>query len=77
MEWISVKDRLPEPEFPVIVAYLGFYDGAPRVDGLAIIDSVCGDWFWYVDEGSDDNEKVRVTITHWMPLPEPPKEEQP
>lgn len=72
MKWISVKDRLPEPEIPVLVTYIGFVDGVAESDGIATINY--GEWCWYEDKNSDNDEAVKVTITHWMPLPEPPKE---
>ena len=59
MEWISVKDRLPERMQLVIVCR----KGGKVEQGYRDV----GDWW-----------KVYGTrtkyITHWMPLPEPPKE---
>ena len=59
-EWISVKDRLPEED--------GYY--------LCYVESFVfqGSHFitllnFYVGEGFGD------VVTHWMPLPEPPKGE--
>lgn len=62
-EWISVKDRLPECFEPVLVCREK--NGAPHVEqGFKDV----GDWW-----------KVYGTrtkyVTHWMPLPEPPKED--
>lgn len=59
-EWISVKDRLPE-EGEVVVIYI-----KPEVGvGYAETDIyLMGDF----DEYSE-------AVTHWMPLPEPPKGE--
>jgi hypothetical protein len=68
-EWVSVEDGLPEIDKTVI----GF-DGSH----LGIYQRVYIDhegWFWgicyniYDDAEVDDDYKV----THWMPLPEPPK----
>ena len=65
-EWISVKDRLPERTVP------------PH-DVLVYHDLNCGmfvDRAWY----SYDMGKwcsvlgMKLKVTHWMPLPEPPKE---
>ena len=65
-EWISVKDRLPERTLP------------PH-DVLVYHDLNCGmfvDRAWY----SYDMGKwcsvlgMKLKVTHWMPLPEPPKE---
>lgn len=60
--WISVKERLPEPYSWV----LGFGFGETEMpievfyDGSEWKDSVLGGWY----------------ITHWMPLPAPPKEDE-
>lgn len=73
MDWISVKDRLP-PENQDIV---GKIKGAPcselcivavedqfRGSFVATDITICGKWYNY-----------REAVTHWMPLPKPPKEE--
>lgn len=62
--WISVEEALPEPETCVLV-FSGF-DGA-RYQCTGFLS----DGKWLYDH--DDTEIPRVT--HWMPLPEPPKEE--
>lgn len=67
-EWISVKERLPERTLP------------PE-DVLVYHDLGCGmfiDRAWY----SYDKKRwcsvlgMKLKVTHWMPLPEPPKEVQ-
>ena len=60
-EWISVKDRLPEPGERVIVAR-----GEKVEQGVYL--AVNGWWKVY-----GTNTK---SVTHWMPLPEPPKEDK-
>jgi hypothetical protein len=63
--WISVEDRLPDNEVAVI-AYCKEDDHS-----------------WYAFRGSGlwwrPGERLSIkifgTVTHWMPLPEPPKEE--
>jgi hypothetical protein len=61
--WISVKDRLPEKFKPVIVCREDG-KGQPIVEqGYKDI----GDW-WKV-YGTRTKH-----VTHWMPMPEPPKE---
>lgn len=72
-EWISVKDSLPVAGVPVLVTYLGCYDSQPYCDAIANIKY--GDWCWWESYDSDNNEKIKVVITHWMPLPTPPEEE--
>jgi len=74
VEWIPVKERLPQICTNVLVAgmmkyrwehkYLQFVDKAFFNEGEFFETS--NDWY----EGQDEFE-----ITHWMPLPEPPKEE--
>ena len=56
-EWVSVKDRLPEENTTVIVAT----DNGIVFQCLYAYDG----WdLW------DDND---VNITHWQPMPQPPK----
>ena len=67
-EWIRVKDKLPEPETEVLV-YRGNHFG-----DIMNVYTYLGNGEWEDDYGywartEDDG------ITHWMPLPEPPKEE--
>ena len=66
MKWISVKDRLPDME----VLAANFSPGTYGFKEMKI---------GYVGEGEsgnivceDDNE-ILFPITHWMPLPKPPK----
>ena len=61
MEWISVKDRFPKPFYAVLVAR---FDGEFYTIGKDAYQF--GNKFAY-----DGDEKGKVT--HWMPLPEPPK----
>ena len=62
-EWISVEDRLPDDEnHRVLAACVGDYPiGYPRIDTDRYTR---GHWVRY---GND--------VTHWMPLPQPPKGE--
>ena len=58
--WISVKDRLPEEGVDVLVW---------ETQGFAYCDMLkSGVWNIGADEGA--------IISHWMPLPEPPKGEK-
>ena len=63
-EWISVEERLPPASHDEIVVWNGKWS---RV-GKYLAASMCGDCFFYTHY--DD---VLHGITHWMPLPEPPK----
>ena len=64
-EWISVKDRLPEEKVNCIVHYKHAYCD--------------NDDYWAIGLCFYDGEKFRIDlsykVTHWMPLPQPPKGE--
>lgn len=65
--WISVKDRLPEINEPVL--FTGKNDIGNRYPAQKGYYS--GDE-WYTFGGLWDKPLDRVT--HWMPLPEPPED---
>jgi hypothetical protein len=77
--WISVKDRLPELRQEVLVIRDGWYALAcrrkverkplppPQFNNIEI-------WEW--DYGVEETFVPDGSVTHWMPLPEPPKEEK-
>lgn len=67
-QWVSVKERLPEPMTWVLC--LGC-DGNMRVLRR---DNVMGDWDFAVFGGHCYAYNDGF-VTHWMPLPEGPKEE--
>ena len=71
-EWISVKDRLPENEKEVLCWYeyfrYGNYNRMFQTFGIGYC--INGHWGGEVSIGT----KSRVLC--WMPLPEPPEEEQ-
>lgn len=63
-QWISVKDRMPEPGQKVIAVF--------RDSGGSIADQAR-----YRDDMFDFSGWCNVqmeSVTHWMPLPAPPKE---
>ena len=79
--WISVKDRLPE-EVPWDAKYALIWLYVEKEDGRKIKPEapVIGKYdpfekTWTV-VGLVENMQSRIRITHWMPLPEPPKEEK-
>ena len=64
-EWISVDDRLPKEKVNCIVHYKHAYCD--------------NDDYWAIGICFYDGEKFQINpaykVTHWMPLPEPPKGE--
>ena len=64
-EWISVNDRLPEEKVNCIVHYKHAYCD--------------NDDYWAIGICFYDGEKFQLDpaykVTHWMPLPTPPKGE--
>ena len=66
--WISVNERLPEPlHWYLICAPSGYGDEV--MTSMAFFD---GRWLTYED--APDFIDVWHGVTHWMPLPDPPKD---
>ena len=69
MQWISVKDRLPEDNVNVLIKHES--DTGPATAPLiwiAFFNSEFNKWSTYWLDLSK--------VTHWMPLPEAPKIEK-
>ena len=71
MKWISVKDRLPE-KLSLVLVWSNtslFPTIAHRMEK--------NDWYYHAVGGGKFSLKTEphIKITHWMPLPEPPKNE--
>ena len=70
--WIPVEERLPERDGPVLTSY-GFSEGGEISDMrfFSVMD------YYAVDPKPHfQHEGYRgLTVTHWMPLPQPPKGE--
>lgn len=66
MEWISVKSRLPEVGVPVLClkkskdCFIGTYLGASYTDGYAAFRHT--------------EKYMAIGVSHWMYLPEAPKD---
>lgn len=75
MKWISVKDKLPSVgEWYIVVTSqslvtMSFYDN--RIDGEIVSECM---WLTHNDEYREPTGNWEWdSVTHWMPLPEPPK----
>ena len=83
MEWISVKDRTPEEGVPVWVIESD-YQGPIIMEYNYVVGEDHDFWAWcrvydvpgyykgkwHSDSAEHDDD---YEVTHWMPLPEPPK----
>ena len=65
-EWISVDDRLPEPFVTVLVQMPGEEPFPTVREGFISNDGVWQSAMFRREPGE---------VTHWMPLPQPPKGE--
>ena len=66
MEWISVKDKMPENKKTVLC----FIDARVLTHFQT---SYTRDGIWYGNECDTELETDGFIVTHWMPLPESPK----
>ena len=73
MEWINVKDRLPEFELPVFVCDNKNADSRFICRLESITKSSNGQSHTWL-EGNSGHDTWYYDVTHWMPLPEPPKD---
>lgn len=65
--WISVDDMSPK-EFETVLLFGKKYNGEPLIINGHLVQSL-------VDEfGIEEGFSVPIFITHWQPLPQPPKE---
>lgn len=71
-KWISVQDKLPDTEDWVVVWYRD-KDGDcfPTIGSYG--ERAFGRKYWTTDVDLNDAAYPPAAITHWMPLPEPPK----
>lgn len=76
--WVSVNDRLPEraglmhdeSEYVLVCEDLSDITGLSGHQNVSVCGYTANGWDRYDCFGTIDPER----ITHWMPLPEPPEE---
>ena len=80
-EWISVKDRLPEDSGYYLVVYRDKYNGSISIAFDMYVKCNIGEW-WESEFACDITKQFlwvaklqEQEVTHWMPLPQPPKGE--
>ena len=64
-EWVPVTEKLPEDSGYYLVVHRNKYNGSISIAFEMYIKCKIGEW-WENDYAYD--------VTHWMPLPEMPKE---
>jgi len=71
IEWISVRDRLPEMVQSVLVSVTNDVADGSVSEAIHQIDGE----FLSISEiaARGINARACVGVTHWMPLPEPPE----
>ena len=72
--WISVKDKCPVPRTKVLVAYKrGVTIAEYRGFDTELVNGVLQkQYYWHGIKGAKDTFR---SVTHWMPLPQPPRKE--
>ena len=68
-EWVKLKDRMPDAYVEVLVEVDGHRGPSWRNNHMLVAYMGHDGHFW--EERHKDKELIGVT--HWMPLPEPPK----
>lgn len=67
-QWISVEDRLPEESKEVLI-YLPKYDSVEAASFFTFPSLNLKEW-------AQGEDALRLDeVSHWMPMPEPPKED--
>ena len=71
--WISINNKLPRPSKRVLLLV---NRGVSLAGGFICVGYLIGDEFWTsIRTKKVNNSQALENVTHWMPLPELPKEE--
>lgn len=76
-EWISVDERLPDNDYEKHWHDRQYYLVYTEPTGLMYVAKFGYKGYkWWVSNDTVLDEKNYKKVTHWMPLPEPPKGEE-
>lgn len=70
-KWVSVSERLPSDEKPVL-AYYGFDNDGSGYLGMMFVGVLS--YFCFDPDPHWQHADSNLVVTHWMPLPDGPKE---
>ena len=73
MDWISVEDRWPETSHLVLAGFTAQHGGGVSPVTRRWHPDGRRSWFGW---GDDSKALPDNAITHWMPLPAPPTEDE-
>jgi hypothetical protein len=72
-EWISVENRLPNnSEHDWVLAFIQEDNGYKWIPKVCEYRQNINDWYCQATGWMSSNDGT-IFVTHWMPLPEPPK----
>lgn len=72
--WISVEDKLPRSMTNKVLVWLEHEELVGYI-GFGHYEKYKGQEIWFDLENNEAFSVRGYKVTHWMPLPEPPKEE--
>lgn len=80
-EWISVKDKIPQDNEPVLIYTTKKFpenmkQKTKRIYAVAVYDIYLKNWFTlqdYIENSWLGNSAIDEFVTHWMPLPKQPR----
>ena len=73
-KWIPVDEKKPKSMANKVLVYLDHEDLVGYI-GFGHYEKFQGEEMWYDLEHNEQFSKRGYTVTHWMPLPEPPKDD--
>lgn len=72
--WISVEDKLPRSMTNIVLVWLEHEELVGCI-GFGHYEKYKGQEIWFNLENNEAFSVRGYKVTHWMPLPEPPKED--